>query len=74
MEEKIPVEKVLDDMYNPNGGIVAWSARDYYYDNYATDEEKAEMDREDRISNNILKIIMGVFIVAMAFVCITLIF
>ena len=47
-DEKIPVDKVLEDMYNPNGGPVSWAARDYYYREYATEEEKREMDREDR--------------------------
>lgn len=47
-DEKIPVDKVLKDMYNPNGGPVSWAARDYYYREYATEEEKHAMDREDR--------------------------
>lgn len=47
-EEKIPIEKVLEDMYNPNGGQVAMSARDYYI-HYATNEEKRMMDIEDDI-------------------------
>lgn len=48
--ELVPIYKVLDDMYDPNGGPVAWAARDYYYHHYATDEERKEMDREDRIA------------------------
>lgn len=47
--EKIPVTRVLDDMYDPNGGPVSWAARDYYYENYATDYERKVMDREDKI-------------------------
>ena len=47
-DDKIPVDKVLEDMYDPNGGPVSWAARDYYYATYATEEEKREMDREDR--------------------------
>lgn len=74
MEEKIPVDKVLDDMYNPNGGMVSHAARDYYYQNYATDEEKAEMDREDEIANVTLKVIVGAFIAALAYVSIKLMF
>lgn len=45
--DKIPIEQVLDDMNNPNGGIVSYAARDYYYLTYATPEEKKKMDRED---------------------------
>ena len=50
-DEKIPVDKVLEDMYNPDGGPVSWAARDYYYREYATEEEKREMDKEDRRIN-----------------------
>ena len=47
-KEKIPVTKVLDDMYDPNGGLVSWVARDYYYENYATDYERKIMDQIGR--------------------------
>lgn len=30
-EEKVPISRVLDDMYNPDGGMVSLAARDYYY-------------------------------------------
>ena len=49
-DDKIPLEKVLDDMYNPNGGVVSWAARDYYYIHYASDKQRKKMDREDIIS------------------------
>ena len=48
-KEKILITKVLDDMYDPNGGPVSWAARDYYYENYATDYEQEIMDLEDKI-------------------------
>lgn len=60
-EEKIPLEQVLDDMYNPNGGMASQAARDYYYNNYATDEEKQKIDAEDRRFDRILKFIVGLF-------------
>lgn len=47
-EKLIPLERVLDDMYQDKG-IVSWAARDYYYENYATEEEKRQMDIEDKI-------------------------
>ena len=47
--DKIPIERVLEDMHNPNGGVVSWAARDYYYQNYATPKERKRMDREDKI-------------------------
>ncbi len=49
MEKKlIPIERVIDDMYQDKG-IVSLMARDYYYENYATEEEKRKMDIEDKI-------------------------
>lgn len=45
--DKVPLERVLDDMNNPKGGVVSYAARDYYYLTYATPEEKKKMDRED---------------------------
>lgn len=56
-DEKIPVDKVLDDMYSPDGGPVSWAARDYYYREYATEEEKREMDREDTFTKSMVRII-----------------
>lgn len=47
-EELIPVEHVLDDMYSNSG--VESAARDYYYLNYATDEEKRIMEFEDKVA------------------------
>lgn len=49
-KNKIPVHKVLDDMYQDKG-LVSLAARDYYYLNYATESQKAEMDFEDKIQN-----------------------
>lgn len=62
-EEKVPVTKVLDDMYNPNGGLVSQAAREYYYKNYATDEEREAMDREDRMEY-IIAIIFALMLLA----------
>lgn len=73
-EEKIPLEQVLDDMYNPNGGMPAQAARDYYYNNYATDEEKQKMDAEDRRFDRILKFIVGLFCGFIIYVVIKLMF
>lgn len=46
----IPIERVLDDMCSDISGVSS-AARDYYRMNYATEEEKIEMDKEDRIVN-----------------------
>lgn len=58
-EELIPVEKVLADMYD-DLGIVSWSARDYYYKHYATEEERREMDMEDKIGTILGYIGLGI--------------
>lgn len=62
-QDKIPVEQVLDDMYNPYGGMVSSAARDYYYINYASDAEQKEMDREDVAVSAIGWITVGVLLV-----------
>lgn len=64
-EEKVPVLRVLDDMYNPNGGLVSLAARDYYYENYATEKERKEMDREDAVLVAVGWILVGVFSVGL---------
>ena len=65
--EPVPVQKVLEDMHNPDGGIVALAARDYYYQNYANEEERKNMDREDKIQTAVAIIFMIVFWVAVGF-------
>ena len=61
MNEKIPLDQVLKDMYDPYSAAQS-SARDYYYINYATDEERQMMDREDKI-NTIIGISFMIFLV-----------
>jgi len=48
MNDKVPIQQVLDDMYSDKGPVT-WAARDYYYTTYATPEEQKEMDHEDKI-------------------------
>ena len=54
-------------MYIPDGGLVALAARDYYYQNYANEEERKSMDREDKIQTAVAIIFMIVFWVAVGF-------
>lgn len=58
-EEMIPVEKVLDDMYSSNG-MISSAARSYYYIHYATEEEKQQMDREDKIEKIVSVLCTGI--------------
>ena len=59
-DKKVPLEQVLDDMYNNSG--VQYEARQYYYKHYATDEERQMMDKEDSF-NTKFGITMIAFIV-----------
>lgn len=48
MNDKVPLERVLDDMYSDNT-FISSAARDYYYEEYATDKEREKMDKEDEL-------------------------
>ncbi len=67
VDEKVPLSKVLDDMYNPDGGFVSIAARDYYYRYYATDEEREIMDYEDKMDTIITVIFLVCFFLMMVF-------
>ena len=56
-KDLIPIERVLDDMYSDTSGVSS-AARDYYRMNYATEEEKIEMYREDRIADRFTAIVL----------------
>lgn len=45
----VPLNRVLCDMNNPDGGYAAMAARDYYYKHYATEKERKTMDRHDNL-------------------------
>ena len=47
-DEEVKKLQCIECMYSENG-IVSSAARDYYYNNYATEEEREKMDREDRM-------------------------
>lgn len=59
-EKMIPLEQVLQDMQYGSG--VESAAEDYYYLHYATDEEKAEIDRRRKIESVVSKIVAVVTI------------
>lgn len=61
-EDLVPLEKVLEDMNNPDGGIPASGARAYYYMYYASDKERVQMDFEDKITSMIGKVIAMLFL------------
>lgn len=47
-DEELKKLQCIEAMYSDNG-IVSSAARDYYYTNYATKEEREKMDKEDRM-------------------------
>ena len=61
-EKLVPVERVIDDMYS--GNAYSDAARDYYYINYADDEERERLDFEEKIANIIsYSIIIGFIVI-----------
>lgn len=65
-DDLIPLEQVLDDMYQDKG-IVSMAARDYYRLHYATEEEKRAMDRQDKLTTIGAALIWLFLIVGSAF-------
>lgn len=47
-DEELKKLQCIEAMYSDNS-IVSSAARDYYYTNYATKEEREKMDKEDRM-------------------------
>lgn len=66
-EDLVPKSQVLLDMENPDGGMIALAARDYYYQHYATPAEREMMDAEDRRNTWIARIIGFLFMSAIIF-------
>ena len=60
-ESLIPLEEVLEDMQYGSG--VESAARAYYYQHYCTPEERAQLEKEDRIENIVLGAIVVLIIV-----------
>jgi hypothetical protein len=56
----VPIERVIDDMYSDS--CIASSAKDYYINNYATEQEKEEFKRQEAISNFISILSLIIFL------------
>lgn len=52
--DEVPVETVVDDMCNPDGGIVYYAASDYYYCHYANKILPEQIDDIDARERRIL--------------------
>lgn len=47
LNDLISIERVIDDMYSES--YISSSAKDYYITNYATEQEKEEMKKQEKI-------------------------
>lgn len=55
-EKLVPLEKVIEDMGNPDGGMVSYAATDYYYTNYLYQLEEDQKEKElQEMHSKILK-------------------
>lgn len=61
-EKLVPLDQVLDDMYNDYSPVQT-AARDYYYQHYASPEERVRMDRENKIASIVSGIIWAAAVI-----------
>lgn len=62
-KDKISLSRILDNIYSNNDSV-----RARYYKYYATEEERRIMDREDRISSIVARIIAIILLLLIAFI------
>lgn len=72
--DKIPIEKVIEDMSNPDGGIVLSAARDYYETHYVDKNDTNNSDQNEKEGDYILFGIIMVYLIFMIYTTIKLIF
>lgn len=70
----MPLLQVLDDMYDPDGGLVSLAARDYYYQHYATADEQKKMEREEKFQMALAIIFIVAFLALVTFSVVSAIF
>lgn len=68
----IPVEKVMDDMYS--NSYIASSARDYYFTHYATEQEKEELRKQDKMEFLFSSCFLSIPFIGLIVVCLVIIF
>lgn len=62
----VPLAQVLCDMSDPEGGIKQMAAEEYYYEHYATDQEKKRRERVTFIAN-IISVIFVIFLLGIIY-------
>lgn len=68
----IPVEKVIDDMYSDS--YIASSAKDYYFTHYATEQEKEELRKQDKMEFLFSACFLSIPFICLIVVCLVIIF
>ena len=64
----IPIEKVIDDMYSDS------SARDYYFIHYATEDEKEEIRKQEKMEFLFSACFLSMPFICLIVVCLAIIF
>ena len=68
----IPIEKVIDDMYSDS--CIASSARDYYFIHYATEDEKEEIRKQEKMEFLFSACFLSMPFICLIVVCLVIIF
>lgn len=68
----IPIEKVIDDMYSDS--CIASSARDYYFIHYATEDEKEEIRKQEKMEFLFSACFLSIPFICLIVVCLAIIF
>lgn len=68
----IPIEKVMDDMYS--NSWIASSARDYYFIHYATEDEKEEIRKQEKMEFLFSACFLSMPFICLIVVCLAIIF
>ena len=68
----IPIEKVIDDMYSDS--CIASSARDYYFIHYATEDEKEEIRKQEKMEFLFSACFLSMPFICLIVVCLAIIF
>lgn len=57
-EEQQAKIQVIDDMYSDRS-LISYAARCYYYEHYATEAERKQIDRADKLETILAYLIVG---------------
>lgn len=68
----IPIEKVIDDMYSDS--CISSSARDYYFIHYATEDEKEEIRKQEKMEFLFSACFLSMPFICLIVVCLAIIF